>query len=148
MKKIWIACLVAASFGFLTLPATATTRAEIAATVAAACSGGGDCAAAVNAAITLATTPELATTIGQGLADAVAQVSAMNPELATQMLLAVAQAPEAVQVGYQMAVDVATAATVPSLPAPPAAVTEPAAPAPEAPEADVDAPGTGAGSSG
>lgn len=124
MKKIIITTFIAASLGLQALPASAATREEIAASVAAACTGGGDCTASVQAAIALANTPDLAVVIGQGLADAVALVGATNPDLATLMLTVIAEAPSEVQTAYQIAVDVSTATTE-AAPAP-----APVAPAP------------------
>jgi hypothetical protein len=122
MKKTIITTIIAASLGLQALPASAATREEIAATVAAACAGGGDCGAAVQAAIALANTPDLAVVIGQGLADAVAMVGSTNPDLATLMLTVIAEAPSEVQTAYQIAVDVLTATTevepAPAAPAP------------------------------
>ena len=122
MKKVIFATVFAAIMGLHALPATAATRAEIAADLVAACSGGGDCAVAVNAAIALATTPDLSVVIGQGLADAVAMVGDIDPELATPMLTLIAAAPADVQTAYQIAVDVSTAA-IGSTPVPPAPAT-------------------------
>lgn len=125
MKKTIIISIIAAGIGLQALPSAAATRAEIAATVSAACAGGGDCAGAVQAAIALATTPDLSIAIGQGLADAVATVGAINTDLATLMLTVIAAAPLDVQTAYQIAVDVSTATTTPAPPAPLPAVPAP-----------------------
>lgn len=97
--------------------AAAANRNEISATLQAVCSGGGDCAAAVKAAITLAKDPRMADVVGTALADAVAAIGAENPDLATTMLLAITDAPESVQVAYQSAVDVVTATVPAAVPA-------------------------------
>ncbi len=128
MKRLPAVTLIAAILGLQSLPAASATREEIAATVSAACAGGGDCEGAVRAAIALASSPELSLAVGQGLADAVGQVGAVDPELATFMLVTIAQAPTEVQTAYQIAVDVATASVTPSSPATPPAATQSASP--------------------
>jgi hypothetical protein len=128
MKRLPTVVIIAAILGFQPLHATAATREEIAATIAAACSGGGDCQAAVNAAIALASDPKLTVAVGQGLADSVAQVEATSPDLATVILVTIAQAPTEVQMAYQIALDVATASVTPSVPQTPAAATQSGSP--------------------
>jgi hypothetical protein len=115
LLKINLPLFCALAIGLLLQPenGAAADRNEISATLRAVCSGGGDCTAAVKAAITMAKNPQMADVVGTALADAVAAIGAENPDLATTMLLAITDAPENVQVAYQSAVDVVTA-TVPN----------------------------------